>query len=173
MKKGYILFFLLSLLFSITFAFLAAPQCSTRIPTHSCMGVEGNTNEVDEIRVSPEYQPISVRSQLIQNAQTPAMLLLFSTLGMGVDTKAARADEAEKEQEKSNANFVQRLQDTRGLNSGISHVTISQGIFITLSIKPVFVCVCYIYTLQYVLYLLHIYQSKQQMSTSSHLQRRT
>lgn len=66
-----------------------------------------------------DVEPLSPKLRITQQSQQKSALLLLTSLGLLLDARVAKADIEEQEQAKVNADFVQRLQDTRDLNSGI------------------------------------------------------
>ena len=72
--------------------------------------------------MSPEVQPLSPMSPrlwIARQTKQKSKLLLLTSLGLVLDSNVAiAADLREQEQAEANADFAQRLQDTRDLNSG-------------------------------------------------------
>ena len=65
-----------------------------------------------------EVQSLSPRSWMTRRARQASIPLFLVSLGIIFDGKVALADAEELKRTKANAEFAQRLQDTRDLNSG-------------------------------------------------------
>ena len=71
-----------------------------------------------EPELTMEVQSSSPRSWMTRRARQASIPLFLVSLGIIFDGKVALADAEELKRTKANAEFAQRLQDTRDLNSG-------------------------------------------------------